>query len=157
MRSLLNSRIGKATFKVVATQETLFFKEFSDPYILVKVVDSETDRTRTGTTQLLITSRPIVRPEAVPCSTLSNPSDISCVGHVQVFGEISRTLALETEKKIRALLAEGQMAALVIDMDSWGGSSAEAQSMSALLLHKTMKGIPILFFVRARHSVQPTS
>ena len=76
----------------------------------------------------------------MPCSTLStisNPSDISCVGHVQVFGEISRTLALETEKKIRALLAEGQMAALVIDMDSWGGSSAEAQSMSALLLHKT--------------------
>ena len=42
VRSLLNSRIGKAAFKVVAAQETLFFKEFSDPYILVKVVDSET-------------------------------------------------------------------------------------------------------------------
>ena len=85
-----------------------------------KVVDSEasTKDPRTGLTQLIITSRPIVRTEAVPCSTLSNPSDISCVGHVQVFGEISRTLALETEKKIRALLAEGQMAALVIDMDS---------------------------------------
>ena len=153
MRSLLNSRVGKATFKVLATQDSLFFREFSDPYILVKVVDSETDRTRTNLPSHC---------EARGCALLHPLHPLQPLRHqlrgtrASLWGDIPHP-GLETEKKIRALLAEGQMAALVIDMDSWGGSSAEAQSMSALLLHKTMKGIPILFFVRARHSVQPTS
>ena len=63
--------------------------------------------------------------------------------------EISLRTLLEIQTQIRGLMAlPGKMAALVIDLDSPGGSWAEAEVMSAELRQKRLEGVPKFVFVR---------